>query len=218
LSIKSKEIINALAKLDVEDDGSWTDEGQPSLEAVQAAANDDTITRELIVSVALGFDRDAAREAKAERDMRGQEQLDHIDAAKGLDEATSVDPDEPAPSTEDVLSLSEEERRAELQGGVDKWKQAIADVEQAIKAARAKCDRYLVNLDKATMALEAEFPPLRQADMTRQWLESEARKRVERKDGFLMRVSNQAPIDAVMRRPTGYGNKRPQIPHVSTHG
>lgn len=59
-------IIDALARLDAENPNHWTADGHPSLDVVRLFAEDSTITRKQIVSVAPNLNRDSQTAAPDE--------------------------------------------------------------------------------------------------------------------------------------------------------
>jgi hypothetical protein len=218
VNITKQDLLNSLSKLDVNDDAAWTDDGLPLVEAVQGLSGDDTITRKDITDNALGFDRDVARNALSARDELTHVEAQENVAASDLDEVLAhQEPEAPAPSTDEVLGMSIDERRAQLVDVVARRKQQIEDIEASMQRGRARREELVVLLDKATLALEAEFPPLRHADTVRQWLDSEAAKRAGRQGQHTF-VVPASPIDESMRRSVGYGHRRVQVPSVATHG
>jgi hypothetical protein len=160
----------------------------------------------------MGFDREVATGTLAARGEVAADDQTSIDAAKPLGEAQEdakavLDKLAAAPSEAQAL----EDRRQVLLAAVNDAKEGIASHDVAIQRARADRERMVAALDRATKDLELEFPPLRHADIVQQWLASEASKRQAR---------NGAPADIDRRfaRPMGYGNRRPSVPPVASHG
>lgn len=214
MKISKTELLDAVSKLDVASDADWTAEGLPSVERVQDLSLDETITREDLTMQANGYDRDVAKgaaEAKSEVDADDQTKLE---AAKPIGEAIS-NAKEAMDKLADATGTSEqsaEERRANLTLALATATQDLADFDLALSRQRQMRDSMLALVDNAKKALEAEFPPLRHADIVKQWHESEAQKRLERSV-----TGAKSALDQKFVRPTGYGNRRPAVPAVETH-
>jgi len=211
VKITKAELLETIAKLGPHTEADWTAEGLPSVDRVRDLALDDTITREDITLNANGFDREVAASALLARDEVTADDQTKLDGAKPLGEAAAA-------AAESVSALSaapgedqtDDERRVALQAAVNAAVEDLGEFDVALSKQRQMRDAMVARVDEAKKALEAEFPPLRHADIVQQWLASEARKRMER-------GGRPADIDQRFRRPTGYGNRRPSVPPVATH-
>lgn len=206
MKITKQELIDGLATLDPANEAHWTEDGQPTLEVVQDAVFDDTVTREDIAEHANGFSRDIAAEAIAEADAEEAAKASGLLSVADLPEVAALGEVDP------VASPDPEASREALQAVVLATKQALEDHDAAIAKAKLRRDGLVAAVDKAVRELELEFPPLKPAEAIQHWLASEARKREERANQVMMVPMSKSPIDASMARRTGYGGGRKHVP------
>ena len=209
MKITKQELLEGLANLDPRSDAHWNDDGSPSLEAVRSATLDEEVTREDLAREAPDFDRERAAEALKARDASDRATDKALKDAASLSRAT---PDA-SPSADEASD--QERRRAELQGRLDAAKRVLAEHDDAVAQARQRRQTLEASLNEAIVALEREFPPMRQAHATQDWIASEARKRAERAAATILVPAGRSPLDHSMQRRTGYGHGRKQVPRVA---
>lgn len=206
MKITKQELIDGLATLDPTNDAHWTEDGQPTLEVLQDAVFDDTVTREDIAEHANGFSREIAAEAIAEADAEQEA------AKQALLTAPDVEGMAPLGAEDPIGSEPSEGSQEDYEAAVLKAKQALEDHDLAIRKAKIKRDELVATVDRAIKARDALYPPRKQAEVIQDWLASEARKRQERSEMMMMVRAPKSPLDASMERRTGYGGGRKHVP------
>lgn len=142
------DIIEALRKLDVDNDNHWTSDGLPRLDTVKMIASDPSISRMDIDAVAAGFNRSNAatwQPVKSETQEAG--------------EANPTSNDQP-PTTEDVQEPVEQPQAGGGDGQLTKQDDtqteqgvSLEELETALEAAVARSDAAR----QAKNAAEVEF-------------------------------------------------------------
>jgi hypothetical protein len=205
MASNADKIVEGLGKLDPNNDAHWTTEGLPRVEVVQEMAGLTSLTRKEITEAGRGFDRDVARSTTDEVDDLGLEE-EQQDAAQQGPEAGQ----EAATSPSEATAGS---RAEELQVAILEKRAAIANAESVIATARGTIITVTAVLQKLEQEFNELVPPLKQAEATQAWLKAEAERRAERvrqiNERGLPSHFGKAQIDAVMRRPTGFGRQRP---------
>lgn len=198
-------ILKALEQLDPANDEHWTAEGLPSLEAIGKVEGKD-LTRADLAAHANGFSREIAAGLKADRDQHQASAQTKVRGAKDLDDLNSPD------LVAEAAPTDTETRRIELQANIDTLTEAIADHDLAVSKAAQMREGMVKERDEAIKALHAEFPPLKQAEATRLWLDQQARQRAERAGQQFVSPAPKSPLDQSFQRRTGHGHGRKQVP------
>jgi hypothetical protein len=232
-----EQILAALQKLDVNNDGHWTQDGLPRLETVRLFAGNQALTRDNITAASPEFTRlhaynaqQAAQGAPAttaaptpEKQPGAQETPP---AAPPLADPVPPAAAELAPIATLEFNTPEPEARFE-----DLTKQEQLEI---VEAELAELDKYLVTAQKhkrqlqqqkddLVLAIDKEAPKHSNQHDIQAYLASQNKlleqraqqianvKKVERELGARLTdlVPKRAPIDAAMMRRTGYGRKRP---------
>ncbi len=161
------QILAALAQLDHNDPGHWTDDGLPRTSVVQKLASAPEVKRSDIEAAAPSFmrnDPQAAPDtsAKPEADIKADVNVE-IDAAPVVVEEDNWSPDE--------------REAADMKVQAAETRKQVADA--ALVAARKELHDATKAHDKAIQERNTAFPPLSAADNIKQFLASEQRKRAE---------------------------------------
>ncbi len=173
------QILDALAQLDHNDPGHWTDDGLPRTSVVQKIASAPEVKRSDIEAAAPNFVRNdpqaaADTSAKSEADIEADTKSGPAEA-KAPVTAPVVD-DGGNAEVDDVDTWPVDSRAA-----ADAKVQAVADRVTAAKAALVAAHKEVAAAVKAHDAALAErnakYPPLSAAENIKQYLASEQRKR-----------------------------------------
>lgn len=221
-----EQILAALQKLDVNNDGHWTQDSAPRLETVRLFAGNQTLTRDDITKAAPDFTRLTAYNAQ---------QTVVQETQPGAQKVTAVppptDPAPPAATTEpqaprellelpsrfpDFKDLSKQER-------LEFVEDELEDIERCLVGAKKEKAKLQQQRDDLIIQIEKEAPVNSNTHDIQAYLKSQneqlARraqqianvKKVESELGARLSdlVPKRAPIDAAMARRTGYGRNRP---------
>lgn len=145
----SEAILQALGKLDPQNDNHWTGDGLPRVETVQYFAADQSLTRGSITAAAPNFTREAAFAAATPSTVNQAQEPPVNGSGNG---APAVKDDEKETSNEDDKEVTlaerlEEERKtlaemkavlAEVNGAIAKQQQLVNDLEEEYEAGKPR--------------------------------------------------------------------------------
>lgn len=205
-----------LTQLDSGNDEHWTDDGAPSLEAVQKIGNDTTITREQINKAIPGFSRAGSS---------GEEPADEVEAVddpRAAGQKTVVAPRDkgaPAPKDEgdllshadtyvldpkdplsDVPLLSRDRVKEIMQRRVENAQNRLDQARAGVTAAQDFVHRAEIFHAQALAAYTREFPPMHPIDAIKAHLRSqmEHAAAMAGKPDLYARPVAASPLDARM--------------------
>lgn len=185
-----------LAQLDAEDSEFWTEQGLPRVDHVATLAGVPALTRADITAVAPEYTRQN-RSLGAESDA--------LSASRN-----PVPPKEP----DAVLALRQEIAAATVEA--QQCRTALAQAQQALRAAEDRRDRLIERLPTETVAHAAQTS-IQQYNQTRWKLrmeEAERRRSYAQEHGLNPRelaVHGRSRLDAAMVGRKGHGLKRPDF-------
>jgi hypothetical protein len=221
MAIAREQILAALQKLDVNNDGHWTADGLPRLETVRLFAGDQSLNRDAITAVASEFTRLAAYNAQQAA------QVPPAPVAAATQEAQDVQaaappvanpvPEAPPVAAEVVQDVPVQEERSPL-------KQQLAEVQDELSqldgyAAKLKKhrDQLILKKDDLIAAIQTETPNNSNQQDIMSYLASqnklleERRQRIEATKHVNLAdfLPKRAPIDVAMGRRNTRGTNRP---------
>jgi len=203
-----------LTQLDSGNDEHWTDDGAPSLEAVQLIGNDTSITREQLNKAIPGFSR-AGSEGEEPEDIQptdpdqktaGQKTMVTPKAANGEvpkgaeldhDDEYNLDPKDPL---SDAPSLSQKRLKEIMSGRVEKAQARLDAARAAVTEAIAfvaKAEAFHV---QAVSAFNKAFPPMHPNDAIKAHLKAQMEHRAAQAGvpDLYSRSAVASPLDARM--------------------
>lgn len=186
----SDKIIDALNKLDPNENAHWTEEGQPQLAVVQQFAGDKNIKRKEITDAAPLFTREKALADLAERNK---------------------DPVKTEPViTHPPVELTSEDHLRRLQSELADLAKARADAQIAHEEKRKEIDKFIesgaVRAEKFHETMEGYK---RAQQVMRESRHGNAEFLENAKQAGLLET--RAPIDQVMRRQSNRFGERPKV-------
>jgi hypothetical protein len=221
------ELLNALSKLDKNHTGHWNSDGLPRLDVLKKFAGRE-VTRAELTKFAPEFSlmNPVLPEDTSWMDSKVEDE--------SAPEDTTVSPaasDAPVSAVAEASSPSAEEAvlapfsAAQPTDEIDLVKQ-IGEKETFLKQARERENRATREIEKAEKELAAlidaktaKFPPMSQADATREFIAAQLQQRMDKamsakklKEATGYDVNSKAPIDAAMQRGTGFNRGRPKVP------
>lgn len=199
-------LIEVLHSLDHSDDLLWTDDGLPTVKAVQDIAGDTSITRAKINDAAPGFARKVELEGNngLVGDETGGAPASEIQASTADAFDASLEPEVNGPGE----SLTEEEVKAILQRRVHDAEAAVEASRTAISEANAAYVRNLKRVDRARADLNRKFPPMDFSDNIQQHIANQQRLLMERVTGG----EGKGQLDQAMAVRNRRGWTRPERP------
>ena len=220
----NQKILDALLKLDINNDDHWTADGLPRMDAIELIVGSKDITRQQVTAAKPGFSRAVAAAS----------QVTQAQGAQGSTEPASqtAPAAAQAPSTNAlVITTSEKEDKIEVDNTDEpdvaeartqllEAQEALAKLDQERAEVKRLYDEKSAEVDKLTDALEALVGKETVGDAIQGYLARQRQNLQERADRIqLIRESGvnlaelgrnlKAPIDAAMARKTGYGGGRP---------
>lgn len=220
----NQKILDALLKLDINNDDHWTSDGLPRMDAIELIVGSKNITRQQVTAAKPGFSRAVAAASQ-------------VTQAQGAQGSTEPAPQTApaaaqAPSTNAlVITTSEKEDKIEVDNTDEpdvaeartqllEAQEALAKLDQERAEVKRLYDEKSAEVDKLTDALEALVGKETVGDAIQGYLARQRQNLQERADRMqLIRESGvnlaelgrnlKAPIDAAMARKTGYGGGRP---------
>lgn len=184
-------IIEALQKLDVENDKHWTMGGEPGLDTVRMFAGNPAINRKSIEDVAPGFNRSNAAEYdfNAAAQAQGDENATGDTTPNPSDETPENDAQgsENAPKAHDVEKPAEPAQvttvnLAELESELEAAEAHTAACRQALADAQAAFKQAQLDEDAVRSRVDAARPKENTGDAIQRYLEAskiEAQKRAD---------------------------------------
>jgi hypothetical protein len=221
--LNSEKILAALKQFDPTNAAYGTEDGLPVLEAVQHLAGDQTLTREMVTSVAPGFTRTTP--ALDVGIVASEQQAPAEPATQGP--TLSQPPAEKAPVQEQLESTVVKRDSAEVYANeLDRLKARSAELKADmvyINSDRDKLQKALDKLAAEEESLDRKIRSLERGDKTMQALEQYRNSQLTmlaqrtEKLGFLKEHSavlgqilkTKAPIDQAMARKNTRGTQRP---------
>ena len=226
----SKQIKDALAKLDPANSNHWTDDGLPRMDTIKILSGDPSLTREQVTTAAPEFNREAALAAlqgagvpaaTTAPPVTDSAPAAPVQAASGADDAAPPAPPatnedlpvfEPAPlamDSDDQPTLESKIEEAKLYlsdalNEVQRWKENAEMAQNAIADLEAK---LVENRGGSNNAVGGYL------ERQKQNLEQRAARKFLIKDSGLdlkqLTKDLQSPVDAAMRRKNNRGAQRP---------
>lgn len=208
----------ALAKLDINNDNHWTEDGAPRVDTVRFVASNQSLTRDQITQAAPGFTRATALQPQPVLNPDGPVEDDKDDSAAPVLPVVTAPPAASAPTA----SEEQEPPVDALQRAKEDLQHAKANLEQA-RVLRdkviAEFDALTAKVDKLQLAYEELEPKLKHDDAVqgylasqRELLEQRAQKALFwRESGIDLKtlLPSKAPIDMAMARRNLRGGQRP---------
>lgn len=143
-------ILEALGKLDGNNDNHWTADGLPRIDTVKMLAADQSLTRESITAVSVGFNRAAALEGQA---PQASAQAPQVTESKGSTEpAATVAPATVQQATTDETTESQEE--VAVVGAEIDYDAAIGHAQDELQVAQAALAEAQALFDAKQEALD----------------------------------------------------------------
>ena len=169
------DIIEALRKLDVDNDNHWTSDGLPRLDTVKMIASNPSISRMDIDAVAAGFNRSNGEANPTANDQPPttedvQEPVVQSEAGSGDGQPTKQD------DTQAEQGVSLEELEAALEAAVARSDAA----RQAKDAAEVKFREAIAAEDAAREAVRAAQPKEEQGNVIQAYLQAQIKANQER--------------------------------------
>ncbi|MFA7175014.1 MAG: hypothetical protein WC340_16700 [Kiritimatiellia bacterium] len=223
-------ILEALGKLDGNNDNHWTADGLPRIDTVKMLAGDQTLTRDSITAVSTGFNRAAALEGTA---PQATAQAPQEVASKGNTEPTAtvapatVQTATTEPTEGAVEGSTEQDEHAELhevdhEAALAHAHAELAEAQSFLAAAQDLYDEKQRLLDDAINAREDAGAGESNADAIQGYLASQRKLLEERSErgralrdaGFTPKslrdlLPTRSPIDQALARKTTRGGNRP---------
>lgn len=220
----NQKILDALLKLDINNDDHWTADGLPRMDAIEMIVGSKDITRQQVTAAKPGFSRAVAAAAQATQAQGGQGSTEP--AAQTAPAAAQVpSTTEPGSTTseeedESEVDNTDEPDVAEARHRLREAQEELAGLDQARAEVKRLYAEKSAEVDKLTDALEALVGKETVGDAIQGYLarqrqnleERAARMQVIRESGVNLAELGRnlkAPIDAAMARKTGYGGGRP---------
>ena len=214
-----EKILNALKSLDHKNDEHWTADGQPRLDAVKAAAGDQTVTREAVVAAAPAFNRAAA--------VAGTVPAVTAAPAAPTPPAAGAPPAAPpapvAPPPVAAPKKGDPDAIKEAQEALSDANDNVAEMDQWISKAQEERKARVNRAEAAQRALDAVQPVQTNGDAIQAYLAQQRANLAARGAAFARAAAfraehgfhladllpQRAKVDSVRARRTGYGNVRP---------
>jgi hypothetical protein len=196
-------LLEALSKLDVNNDAHWTSDGLPRLETLKILASDQSITRETINKISPGFNR-YSQPAASTNDVVVEEVIQvetNDDHVEGLEDEDSEGKSE----TEQKLDAAQKQ----VDALCEERDKIAAMLQIACRERDLLAEEYHSQRGKepAGVAIRSYL------DSQRQLLQQRAEKmKTISESGINLRdwLPQKAPIDQAMQRRTSRGTSRPK--------
>lgn len=219
----SDKILAALKTLDPKKDEHWTVDGQPRLDVVKAAANDQAVTREDIIAAAPTFNRQAAAAGLAPAATPAGT------TAPAEKTAGTAPPAPPAPRTQapkpPLPTVGDETAIKQAAEELADAQEQLAQIEQWLVTGKSERDKAQKRTDAAQAKLDRLQPPTTTRNAIAGYLERQKQILAARgaalakaaafraEHGFSISdlLPQRAKVDAIRARRLGHGNARPQI-------
>lgn len=228
-----EQLLASLQKLDVNNDGHWTQDGLPRLETVRLFAGDQTVNRDHITASAPDFTRLAAynaqQAAQAPAALVTPAAAETPPAAQGTQSAAPpvldpVQPDSPLATPEFTPPAEvQDERPLTMQEQLLDVEEELEDITRYLTSATKHKVKLQLRKDDLIAAIDKETPRNSNQHDIMAYLASQGKqleeraqqigrvKKIESDIGARLSdlVPKRSPLDAAMTRRTGYGRKRP---------
>lgn len=224
----SKNITDALSKLDPANDNHWTQDGLPRLDTIKILAGDPGLTREAVTAAAPDFNRASAQQAAAGAQQAGAGTTPAAPgqpAPQGAASGPSASETQPpAPPESDLPVLNPPPLAAEagdatdLNARIAEAKLQLSDAQDRLHLAKQE----LSDAQNKVADLEAQLKdtPVGAANPITEYLKSQqrvleergAKRQLIKESGLnLKQLAKElkSPIDSAMERRTGRGGGRP---------
>ncbi len=200
-------IKQALKILDPKDDLHWTAEGLPRMEVVEGLVGDSSIKRADVTNAAPEFNREEALSLVLVEPEPTPEDSDNIPGS---------------PSTQEPEVVSEEavpdkdEAYQKLLGQAKELKEELTSLSETIKKAVDHKKGLESKLQKLEVRRLEMYPNISNGGAIREYLKSQHKIKEQRHNNLkeIMKgittndLRTMSPLDASMKRPTGYGKKK----------
>lgn len=223
----SKNITDALSKLDPANDNHWTQDGLPRLDTIKILAGDPGLTREAVTAAAPDFNRASAQQAAAGAQQAGAGTTPAAPgqpAPQGAASGPSASETQPpAPPESDLPTLNppplaEASDSDNLNARIAEAKLQLSDAQDRLQLAKQE----LSDAQNKVADLEAQLKDtsVGAANPITEYLKSQqrvleergAKRQLIRESGLnLKELAKQlkSPLDSAMERKTGRGGGRP---------
>lgn len=226
----SKNITDALSKLDPANDNHWTQDGLPRLDTIKILAGDPSLTREAVTAAAPDFNRGSAQQAAAWAQQAGAGTTPAAPAepapqgaASGPSASETPPPAPPAPPESDLPTLNppplaEVSDADNLNARIAEAKLQLSDAQDRLQLAK----QDLSDAQNKVSDLEAQLKEtsVGAANPITEYLKSQqrvleergAKRQLIRESGLnLKELAKQlkSPLDSAMERKNGRGGGRP---------
>lgn len=182
MTTSTEDVTKILTQLDSGNDDHWTDDGAPSLEAVQLIGNDTTITRDQVNKAIPGFSRAGSDEEPIESDLEDKGTLAQKSvvepraASAGPQKApTNLDHEDeynldPKDPLSDAPALSQDRVKEIMQRRVENAQKRLDGARAAVTDAQAFVSKAEAFHSQAVAALHKAFPPIHTMDAIKEHL------------------------------------------------
>lgn len=220
----NQKILDALLKLDINNDEHWTSDGLPRMDAIEAILGDKGISRQQVTAAKPGFSRAVAAAAQAAQAQGEQGSTEPAvqTAPAAAQPPSTTEPEGTTSKEEDELEVddTDEPAVAEARHALKEAQKELAELDLARAEVKRLYEEKNAEVDKLTDALEALVGKETVGDAIQGYLARQRQTLQERADRMnIIRQSGvnlaelgrnlKAPIDAAMARKTGYGGGRP---------
>lgn len=166
----SQQILDAINKLDPNNDNHWTMDGLAKLDTIKFLAGGTSVTREELEKIAPGFNRESLRA------YRANQPVENVNAPEPTETGGGVV--EPSPAEE-----GPEERKAKVEAmakEIDEQSKAILELERVHDEARKKLMDAHAKINDLNTQYQKANPPETEMDTIQKYLESEKKLGQER--------------------------------------
>lgn len=166
----TQKIVDALKKLDVNNDNHWTADGLPRLDTVKMLAADQTITRDQVAAAAPGFSRSTAPTWAPATEQQAPQQESQGGSTGNTENAAPAAAQPPAPAEQatqesgTAATSTEQPPQQPEQPAVEQPASAASDEIEALEEALAAQSEKVEELRQLKSKLEAEFQTERQKE------------------------------------------------------
>jgi hypothetical protein len=217
MTTNTEDLQKILAQLDSGNDDHWTDDGAPSLKAVQQIGNDTSITRDQLNKAIPGFSRAGTDEEPVDEVVADiKDTAAKVAAGQGslVEPRSSTAPVLPSDELEhedaynldvkdplsDVAVLPQDKLKEIMARRVENAQARLRAAQAAVTQAQAYVVKAETFVNQNVTAFNRAFPPMHPMDAIKQHLASQMQQRAEAagRPELYDRQASPSPIDARM--------------------
>lgn len=220
----SAKLLEALSKLDIENDNHWTADGNPRLDTIKFLAGDQTITREQVVAAAPAFSRANPTIAPASAPIVAAPTSAQGSPFAAPHTATQAEINAGNPTLVGQATGNSMDGDGGSGEEPDALNAAIAKAQEELEVCRAAVNEAQASFNAAQHRLDALLDELESSgtkettmDAIQGYLTSQRRVNAARHERTQklreMGLGEMSPskLDQSMRRKTGFGDSRPTV-------